>query len=400
MKIRLTNVSVVTPKAEDIADLLIEGERVAAILPRSREADPGSDWRVLDGGGAILFPGIIDLLQHGYGAHLYNDTEPDAVAANARLLLRNGVTGFLPSISCLPPATLEPTLSRLSDQSAKANAHQGAKIGARVLGLHSEGPGFGVPGAHNPENIQLLSVGLAERMIEAAAGLLKAVTLAPEVPGAEGFIRRLKAEGVSVHFGHSRARPEDIPRYVGWGIDAVTHMFNVMPTYPPGNMGVHVVSLSDALLAEPGLALGLVCDGIHVDPQLVRLLAQLPEDRLFLETDAMKFTGTSGATFEFFPGYRVTSIPGQAVREEISGGLCGSCLASDEAVRNFIAFTGRSLVRAAHAASLVPARLLGMERDLGSLETGKLADFTLLDRASLIPKATWISGREVWSAAA
>jgi len=69
-------------------------------------------------------------------------------------------------------------------------------------------------------------------------------------------------------------------------------------------------------------------------------------------------------------------------------------------VRNFIAFTGRSLVRAAHAASLVPARLLGMERDLGSLESGKLADFTLLDRTSLMPKATWISGREVWSAGA
>ena len=395
MKTRWTNVTVVTPRAEEAADLLIDGERIAAIMPTGSGAgaDSSSGWRVLDGGGAILFPGIIDLLQHGYGAHLYNDAEAGAVADNGRLLLRNGVTGFLPSISCLPPMALEPTLSRLAVQIAKV-ADTG---GARVLGLHSEGPVFGAPGAHNPENIQLPSVGLADRMIAAAEGRLKVVTVAPETPGAEGFIRRLKAEGISVHLGHSRARPEDIPRYVGWGIDAVTHMFNVMPTYPPGDMGVHVVSLSDALLAEPGLALGLICDGIHVDPQLVRLLGQLPENRLFLETDAMKFTGTAGATFEFFPGYRVTSMPGQAVREESSGGLCGSCLTSDEAVRNYLAYSGQSLVRAAHATSLVPAGLLGMELDLGSLEPGKLADFTLLDRASLNPKATWVGGREVWS---
>ncbi|MBO1042352.1 N-acetylglucosamine-6-phosphate deacetylase [Brucella pituitosa] len=394
MKTRWTNVTVVTPRAEEAADLLIVGERIAAIVPvgSGTSVACSSDWRVLDGGGGILFPGIIDLLQHGYGAHLYNDAEADAVADNGQLLLRNGVTGFLPSISCLPPMTLEPTLGRLADQIVKA-ASTG---GTRALGLHSEGPVFGSPGAHNPENIQLPSVGLADRMIAAAGGHLKAVTVAPEMPGAEGFIRRLKAEGISVHLGHSRARPEDIPRYVGWGIDAVTHMFNVMPTYPPGDRGVHVVSLSDALLAEPGLALGLVCDGIHVDPQLVRLLGQLPENRLFLETDAMKFTGTAGATFEFFPGYRVTSMPGRAVREESSGGLCGSCLTSDEAVRNYLAYSGQSLVRAAHAASLVPARLLGIEPDLGSLESGKLADFTLLDRVSLTPKATWVGGREVW----
>ncbi|MBN9310206.1 N-acetylglucosamine-6-phosphate deacetylase, partial [Devosia sp.] len=292
MKSRWTNVTVVTPSAEVAADLLIDGERIAGLVPA--ETSVGDDWQVIDGGGAILFPGSIDLLQHGYGEHLYNDTEQGAVAANSQVLLRNGVTGFLPSISCLPPKDMEPTLRRLAAQTREAT-------GARALGVHSEGPVFGSPGAHNPENIQLPSVELAERMLAATDGRLKAVTLAPEKPGAEGFIRTLKAAGVSIHFGHSMARPEDIPRYVSWGIDAVTHMYNVMPTYPPGNMGVHVVSLTDALIAEPTLALGLVCDGIHVEPQMVRLLAQLPADRVFLETDAMKYAGTPGATFEFYP---------------------------------------------------------------------------------------------------
>jgi N-acetylglucosamine-6-phosphate deacetylase len=225
------------------------------------------------------------------------------------------------------------------------------------------------------------------------------VTLAPEKPGAEGFIKTLKSAGVSIHFGHSRARPEDIPRYVSWGIDAVTHMYNVMPTEPPGNMGVHVMSLTDALIAEPTLALGLVCDGIHVEPAMVRLLAQLPADRVFLETDAMKYAGTPGATFEFYPGYVVTSAPGKAVREAKGGGLCGSSLVPDEAMRNYYRFSGKSLAQVANATSLVPARVLGMERDLGSLERGKLADFAVLDRATLAVTATWVGGKQMWRAA-
>lgn len=387
MKIRWTHVTVVTPTAEIANDLLIEGERIVALVPPHTLL--GEDWRVVDGGGAILFPGMIDLLQHGFGEHLYNDTEQGAVAANATLLLRNGVTGFLPSISCLPPSDMEPTLSRLAAQLDEAQ-------GARALGIHSEGPVFGAPGAHNPENIQLPSTALAERMLAASDGRLKAITLAPEKPGAEEFIRTLKAAGVSIHLGHSQARPEDIPRYVSWGLDAVTHMYNVMPTYPPVGMGMHVLSLTDALLAEPSLALGLICDGIHVAPQLVRLLGQLPPDRVFLETDAMKYAGTAGATFEFYPGYEVTSAPGKAVRSKETGGLCGSSLVSDEALRNYRAFSGRSLWQVAHAASVVPARVIGMDRDLGSLERGKLADFAVLHPETLAVTATWVGGKELW----
>lgn len=388
---RWSNVTIVTPTAQLASDLLVDGDRIAGVIPASSAI--GGDWQPIDGKGAILFPGMIDLLQHGYGQHLYNDTEQGAVAANSDVLLRNGVTGFLPSISCLPPPLMEPTLSRLAAQTSEAR-------GARALGVHSEGPCFGSPGAHNPENIQLPSVELAERMLAATDGKLKAVTVAPEKPGAEGFIRTLKAAGVSIHLGHSLARPEDIPRYVSWGVGAVTHMYNVMPTYPPGNMGVHVVSLTDALIAEPALALGLICDGIHVDPQLVKLLAQLPPDRVFLETDAMKFAGTPGATFEFYPGYVVTSAPGKAVREAKGGGLCGSSLTPDEALRNYLSFSGKDLVQAANATSLTPAKVLGMARDIGSLEIGKLADFAVLDPKTLEVIATWVGGREHWSTAA
>ena len=386
VKQRWTNVTIVTAAGLENANLLVQRDRIAGIV--AADTPVGEDWQLVDGRGAILYPGMIDLLQHGFGEHLYCDVDDGAVAANSQVMLRHGVTGFLPAIPCLPPANMEGVLARLAAQCGEAK-------GARALGIHSEGPCFGSPGAHNPENILAPSVELAQRMLAAAGGLLKAVTIAPERDGAEGFIGAMKRAGVSVHLGHSLARPEDIPRYVSWGVDAVTHMYNVMPTYPPGNMGVPVVSLTDALLAEPALALGLICDGIHVDPQLVKLLAQLPQDRVFLETDAMKYAGTPGKTFEFYPGHVVTSAPGKAVRDQ-NGGLCGSSLAPDEAMRNYLAFSGKDLVRAAHATSLVPARLLGMESEIGSLARGKRADFVVLDPATLAVKATYVGGERLY----
>lgn len=389
VKQRWTDVTIVTPEGQVAGDLLIRGERFAGIA--SRQTSLGEDWLSIDGAGAVLFPGMIDLLQHGFGQHLYSDTEQGAVAANSQRLLAHGVTGFLPSIGSLPPADLAPTLSQLSRQCGEA-------AGARALGVHSEGPCFGSPGAHNPQNLQLPTLNLGEAILEATEGRLKAITLAPERPGAEDFIRLMKHNDVSVHLGHSRARPEDIPRYVSWGIDAVTHMYNVMPTEPPGTMGVHVLSLTDALLAEPGLALGLISDGIHVDPQLVRLLAQLPAGRVFLETDAMKYAGTAGAEFAFYPGYRVTSAPGKAVRDS-RGGLCGSSLVPDEALRNFLRFSGADLVRAADATSLTPARIIGMEHELGSIAAGKFGDFAVLDPLTLAVRATYVGGRELYRSA-
>ena len=252
-KQRFTNVTLVTPIGEKNQDLLIEGDHIVDIV--DRDSSVSDDFQIYDGGDNYIFPGMIDVLQHGFLNYLYGHAEKNCAVDNAKLLPGVGVTGFLPATPCLPPEQTHELLNNLSNDIDRA------KEGARILGIHSEGPCFSLPGAHNPKNLRNPSVKLAEELIDATNGKLKAVTIAPEMEGSEVFIKRLKKDNISIHLGHSGANPKDVPMFADWGVDAVTHMYDALPTYPADDTGVHVLSLTDALIAESRIALGLICDG-------------------------------------------------------------------------------------------------------------------------------------------
>ena len=386
-KLRFTNVTLVTPTSLENKDLLISGERIDGIVDRNESIS--EDWQSIDGNDHYIFPGMIDLLQHGFLDYLYNDVASNCIVDNSRDLPKVGVTGFLPSISSIPSETTANVLTALAKECDLA------KEGTRILGIHSEGPCFALAGAHNPKNLLNPSIHLAEKLIEGAMGKLKAITLAPEMQGSEEFIKKMKKEGVSVHLGHSGANPIDVPRFIDWGVDAVTHMYDALPTYPHDDTGVHVLSLTDALIAESKIALGIICDGIHVHPQLVELLSHLPSDRVFLETDSNKYAGTEGATeFEFYPGRVCISEKGKACT--YNGMLAGSSLTSIEALQNYFKFSKKSLSQVSMATSLVPAKIIGMDKDLGSVEKGKFADFLLLNKNDLEISETYISAKSVY----
>ena len=386
-KQRFTNVTLVTPYGEEDKDLLIDGDKIVDILnPNENISD---DWKIIDGQNNFIFPGMIDVLQHGFLKYLYCHAEENCTVDNSKILPSVGVTGFLPSTPCLPPEKTKTLLNALSNDIDKA------KEGARVLGIHSEGPCFALPGAHDPKNLRNPSVPLAEELLDACQGKLKALTLAPEMNGSEEFIKRLKKENISIHLGHSGANPIDVPKFADWGVDAVTHMYDALPTYPPDDTGVHVLSLTDALIAETRIALGVICDGIHVHPQLVELLSHLPTDRVFLETDSVKGAGSPvPVKFEFFPGRWCTVEKGKA--STYNGLLAGSSLTSIEALQNYYKFSKKTLSQVAIAASLVPARVIGLENIMGSIEKNKLADFILLQKDNLEISETYIAGKSVY----
>ena len=386
-KQRFTNVTLVTSTSLENKDLLTSGDRIEALIDRNESIS--EDWLSINGNDHYIFPGMIDLLQHGFLDYLYNDAASNCIVNNSHDLPKVGVTGFLPSISSIPPETTANVLTTLAKECDLA------KEGTRILGIHSEGPCFALAGAHNPKNLLNPSIPLAEKLIEGAMGKLKAVTLAPEMHGSEEFIKKMKKEGVSVHLGHSGANPIDVPRFIDWGVDAVTHMYDALPTYPHDDTGVHVLSLTDALIAESRIALGVICDGIHVHPQLVELLSHLPSDRVFLETDSNKYAGREGVSeFEFYPGRVCISEKGKACT--YNGMLAGSSLTSIEAMQNYFKFSKKSLSQVSIATSLMPAKIIGIDNKLGSIEKEKLADFILLDKKNLEISETYISGNLVY----
>ena len=386
-KQRFTNVTLVTPTGEKSQDLLVDDGFIVDIIEKDTQID--ANFQIIDGNNNYIFPGMIDVLQHGFLNYLYGHAEENCAVDNAKILPSVGVTGFLPSTPCLPPEQTHELLNNLATDIDKV------KEGARVLGIHSEGPCFSLPGAHNPKNLRNPSIDLAEELIRSTNGKLKAVTIAPEMEGSEEFIKRLKKDNISIHLGHSGANPLDVPMFADWGVDAVTHMYDALPTYPADDTGVHVLSLTDALIAEPRIALGVICDGIHVHPQLVELLSHLPNDRVFLETDSVKGSGSSEPVkFEFYPGRWCTVEKGKA--STYDGLLAGSSLTSIEALQNYLKFSKKTLSQVAIASSLVPARVIGLDDKMGSIEKNKYADFILLQNNNLEISETFISGKSVY----
>lgn len=378
------NISVVFPDRISKQDLWIdEAGRISSPL-----ALPESDLERIDGQGCFAYPGMIDVLTHGFGEHQYGDANPKAIRENSLLLPKHGVTAFAPSIISMEKQTHLHILRQLS-QSIESP-------GARVLGLHSEGPCFAQAGAHSVDNLILPSEKLAYELLEACEGNLAFLTLAPELEGADRFCHILSAEGIGLHAGHSRALSSDVAKWPDRGIQCATHLFNVPAPLPAApEPGLTPVSLCDAIMSQPKLACAVICDGIHVDPIHIQLVSQLPVDRLVLETDSMKGSGKPDSQSEIYPGEWI-QVRADGASRTSDGGLAGSSLTSDRALRNLIKFSGISLSQASHATSLNPARLAGRDHDLGSLEMGKQADIILLDPDQLTVTATWVGGKQVF----
>jgi N-acetylglucosamine-6-phosphate deacetylase len=329
-------------------DVAIDGGRVQAVG--------------LDGvGRGIAVPGFVDLQVNGFAGVDFLGTDADGFAAAGEALLETGVTAYLPTLITSEEADLLPAIASVPERAP----------GPRVLGVHLEGP-FLSParlGTHRLAARRDPDPALLERLLD--AGRVRLMTLAPELPGALDLVDILQVRGVVVSLGHTNATAAEAHAAFDRGVRAVTHVFNAMRPLAHRDPGV-----VGAALVRPDVVLQAIVDGVHLDPDIVRLLWRVAAGRLSLVTDAIAGAGLGDGTYAL--GEIEIVVADDVVRSE-EGMLAGSALTMIEAVRNLVA-VDVPLERALEAATAVPARVLG-DPTLGRLAPGGPADVVVLDDA-------------------
>lgn len=354
--------------------VVMEGGRITVIAPAT------TSQAMIHAADHFLVPGFIDLQLNGaFGLDFTQ--QPETIWAVAERLPQYGVTSFLPTVITSPLATVR-----------KAQESMGARpytfSGAEPLGLHLEGPFLNPQkkGAHNPRHLQLPTLqAVADWSPETHVRL---VTLAPELPGALPIITALAERGVIVSAGHSMATFAEAKAGFAAGVRYGTHLFNAMP-------GLHhrEPGLVGALLDDARLTMGIIPDGIHVHPALLKLAWQIAGPRLNVVTDAMAALGMPPGSYDL-GDFRVTVD--ETTCRLPDGTLAGSILGMDTAVRHLITYTDCSLAEAVAAVTAVPADLLGLGRQKGRIAPGFDADLVLLT-PDLQVAMTMVHGNVVYS---
>ena len=350
------------------ADVAVENGQIAGV-------GTGLEGDVLKVSG-YLVPGLIDEHIHGiYG----NDTMygAQAVQGMAQRLVRHGVTSFLPTTMT---AGVEATHAALM---GVREAMQDNRDGACIVGAHMEGPFLGekYKGAQNARANLLPGVENFERLTEGCADVVRLITIAPELEGAEDFVRYAVARGIVVSAGHTDASYECMERAAQWGVKQVTHLFNGMNPLHHRNPGVPCAALTLEALSPQ-----VIADGIHLHPAAVKLAVR--NANVLLITDSLQAADMPDGVYDL-GGQDVYVQDG--VARIAAGNLAGSTLTMERAVANAMKFAGVTLSQAVQMASARVADSLGLS-DRGRIRTGLRADLCLLDEDLTVCK-TFVGGK-------
>jgi N-acetylglucosamine-6-phosphate deacetylase len=354
--------------------VVIEGADIAELAARRdiRQNIPMHDLPA----GAWLAPGFIDLQVNGGGDILFNDEPtPASIAAIAAAHRSLGTTGLLPTLISDTPEKM---------RAARDAVDSAMKSNPSVLGIHFEGPFLSPdrPGVHDPRMLRRPDARDLALLTESRDGVAL-VTLAPEVVPA-GFIATLVRAGIKVSLGHSMATYAETCAALAEGLTGVTHLFNAMrplASREPGPIA--------AALECDNCRFGMIVDGVHVDPAMLRL-ALRGKARPMLVTDAMPPVGGRRDTF-MLGGRAIKAGPDCCTRED--GTLAGTTLDLATAVRNSVKLLQMPLTDALRAASTEPACFLGLAHRLGRLARGCRADMVALDPNDVRILETWVAGR-------
>lgn len=334
-------------------------------------ADEITDAAAAAGPRAVLTPGFVDIHGHGGGGAAYDDGA-EAIRTARALHRAHGTTRAVVSLVTASLDDLARRVAMIADL---------AETDAGVLGSHLEGPFLdpGHHGAHDPELLVTPAPDAVDRLLEAGRGTVRQVTIAPELPGALVAIERITASGAAAAVGHTDADADVTRRAFEAGATILTHAFNAMPGLhhrAPGPVG--------AATGDPRVTVEVIADGVHLHPDILRIVFAAAPGRVALVTDAMAAAGSADG--EYLLGALRVRVENTVARLA-DGTIAGSTLTQDAALRTAIA-AGVPLPEAVRALTATPARAIGRP-DLGSLQPGAPADAVLLDEALQV--------RRVWT---
>ena len=345
----------------------------------------GADWTQLDAveafdaDGLTLTPGFIDIHGHGGNACSFDDGA-DSIRSALQVHRAHGTTR---SVLSLVTASVDDLVDRVGVIADLAEADP------TILGSHLEGPylDVGHQGAHDPQHLHSPDPQSIERLVGAARGTLRQITLAPELPGGLEAIRQFVESGVVVAVGHTNTDFEGALQAFAAGASILTHAFNAMN-------GIHHRAPGPVLAAaaSSGVTLEIINDGVHVHADVVRLAFAAAPGRIALITDAMAAAGSDDGIYQL--GSLSVTVTDGVARLTEGDSIAGSTLTLDEALRRAVRDVGIPLTDAITALTTTPARAIGRADDLGQLVPGFGADAVLLDE-NLNVVAVWAAGARI-----
>lgn len=336
--------------------------RVGKDLPR-REEDLAVDCE----GSYTIVPGFVDVHIHGCGGADTCDGTREALEAMARFLLQRGVTSFCPTTMTTGRETIERALL-----AAKDMMEHPLEDGARVVGVNMEGPFIAKEkkGAQKEEDILSPDFELFRHFYDLSGGIVRLVDIAPEQPDGYAFAEKA-SQLCTVSIAHTTAGYEQAKQAFDSGVTHATHLFNAMNGLSHRAPGVVGAVFDDSRVRGE-----LICDGFHIHPAVLRAAFRVLGDRALVVSDSMRANGMpEGEPFDL-GGQMVTVHEGKATLAD--GTLAGSVSNLHQEVKNLVSF-GIPFSQAVKAATLIPARAIGMEEEIGSIVPGKRADLVVLD---------------------